>query len=552
MGIHQHFGIHIVERIASRQLRIAHARHFRGILAQEVSHIGHVTPLLQHVVAPLQVPGEYVHLTKPRVMAVELISKIGIDTGHAVVGLLDVEMQQRGVDAFGKEAVAALLHLAGILREVGTAARERLGPHLLLAIDMSARRSATVLDITQFAKAPELAGDFVRLRTILQELAGEAPMAVVLQPRGESMTMTGFAQTADIVIRNLIGNEAAHIPKETVRLLAAAHHNPAVNGHKGHGVVTVGTLEILNHMVGPVLTAGFVTIFHHNAESLAVLRRNAFQDKSDVIVEVGIDMFLAHLVGFKSAPLDGCRTVHRTGGHHGRAHHHPLPFGHAPGERTVRSHTVGQVDHLRGLHASIGIAAGLLAPKVSVPHRMRRLPHLGKRFLGVSLHRRDVRERDALNQAGFFHVQPILATLRFGQCNDDGSKRIISDIDFPVAAVGSVFVHEQFGFGIEGFLNGANHQATHLDRLLAAQVNGGSLGEIFQHAELGSGCLQRVGQDLHILSILTHIGQTTLEVQGADQSVLDTSQIAHRLRGLHPRTARLAPTGTVEKADLNV
>lgn len=88
-------------------------RHFRGVLADEIGHVGDVEPLLQHVIDTLEVIREEVDMREPRVVAVEFRSEPGIHAGQFVARLRNVDVQQRVVDPLGEEPVAARFTIAG-------------------------------------------------------------------------------------------------------------------------------------------------------------------------------------------------------------------------------------------------------------------------------------------------------------------------------------------------------------------------------------------------------------------------------------------------------
>ena len=200
LGRHQHFGIDVVVRISAGNFRIAHTGHLGRVFAKEICHICHITSLLQHVVASLQIGREDIHLREPCIVAVEFVSEPCIDSRHTVIGLLYIEVHEAGVDAFGEETVSALLHLAGILGKVRPATGKGFRPYLFLSVDVSATGCGTVLNVSQVAKAPEFAANLVRLSAVLQKFAGEPPVAVILQPSGKSVLVAHFAQSAHIIV----------------------------------------------------------------------------------------------------------------------------------------------------------------------------------------------------------------------------------------------------------------------------------------------------------------------------------------------------------------
>ena len=150
-------------------------------------------------------------------MRIKLITKPSIDARVAIsVGLLDIEMQKCCIDSLGKETVCALLHIDWRARIGRTSRSVRLGPYAALTIDVSTRRSGTILDVAQLADTPELASNLIGATTILQELARESPMAITLQPSGQSVSIAHLLQAAHIFIGHPIGYESTQIPQEAV------------------------------------------------------------------------------------------------------------------------------------------------------------------------------------------------------------------------------------------------------------------------------------------------------------------------------------------------
>ncbi len=154
-------------------------------------------------------------MLEPRVLAVELVAEPCGEARFGFFGflvLMYVEVQQGGVDAFGKEAVNALFHNGGIAAEHGASAGARLGPDTLLAVDVAAGGGSAVLDIPERAFAPELAGYFVALASVHKKFGGESPVAVVFEPCREAVLVRYFAEAAHVLVGHHVGHEPAHVP----------------------------------------------------------------------------------------------------------------------------------------------------------------------------------------------------------------------------------------------------------------------------------------------------------------------------------------------------
>ena len=165
------------------QFRRGDAGHHGRVFANEISHVSHITALLQQVIAALQVCGEEVEMAVPRVLSVEFLSPRAVQARQFLLfGLRNDDVQQRVVNAFGEEFIAPLLHVSGASREFRRAAGERFSRYFRLAVDVGGRRCRAVFDVSQRAFAPEFACNLVRLSAILQEFARESPVAVALKP----------------------------------------------------------------------------------------------------------------------------------------------------------------------------------------------------------------------------------------------------------------------------------------------------------------------------------------------------------------------------------
>ena len=104
----ENFGVDEVILIARRKRRIDDSDHLRRVFADEVSDVGDVESLLEHVVDALEVHDVQIKLLEPRVVTVELVPEPRVEAWNALVGLFDEEMQQRVVDTFGEESVEAI------------------------------------------------------------------------------------------------------------------------------------------------------------------------------------------------------------------------------------------------------------------------------------------------------------------------------------------------------------------------------------------------------------------------------------------------------------
>ena len=314
-------------------------------------------------------------------MSVELVAEPRGDAGRAFIRLVDVEVEDRRVDALGEEAVRAALHVGGGASERRSAAGVGLRPDLALAVDVSAAGRGAVLDVAEAAAAPVFAGDAVGLSAVLQELAGESPVSVALQPRPHPVRVACLAQSADVGIRDLVGDKAAEVPEKPVCVVAAARAHAERRRKIGRGVVAEGRLELGGEVVGEVLPTLLVAVEDRVLDRLAVFRRRTGENLAEVGVEVRGDMRAAHLVDLVARRLGVGGDVLRARRRGAEAVDHPLAGRHLPVKRAARRDLPGQHNSLRWVECRARQVRGVVRPLVFVPQRERRLEHLCERLL---------------------------------------------------------------------------------------------------------------------------------------------------------------------------
>ena len=120
-----------------------------------------------------------------------------------------------------KRPIAAGLERGGRAAEGGPAG-ERLGPDHGFAVDVRRRGRIAQFDAAEVAVGPELAADLVARAAIEQELAGESPVPVVLEPHFQPVLVAEIAESADVIAGHAVGHHPPHVPEESVRLVGAA------------------------------------------------------------------------------------------------------------------------------------------------------------------------------------------------------------------------------------------------------------------------------------------------------------------------------------------
>ena len=162
-----HVRVDVIELVSLRQSRIGNACHLGRVLTNEISHIGHIQTGLKDKIHTAQILIENMELRIPAAEAVELTAEPGIDTRLSVfIRLLDVNVQQRAVDALGEETVTARLHHFGITGEHLRTGGKGFSPDPLLAVDMTAGRGSAVLDVAQCTREPIFTADLIGLASV--------------------------------------------------------------------------------------------------------------------------------------------------------------------------------------------------------------------------------------------------------------------------------------------------------------------------------------------------------------------------------------------------
>ena len=87
-------GIYEVILESLRQSRFGNTRHYRDILSDVISHIGHVIPLLQQIIATLQIVGKQVYMAVPSIFTVKFVPESAIQSRKSgLIGLGDIQVK---------------------------------------------------------------------------------------------------------------------------------------------------------------------------------------------------------------------------------------------------------------------------------------------------------------------------------------------------------------------------------------------------------------------------------------------------------------------------
>ena len=109
------------------------------------------------------------------------------------------------------------------------------------------------------------------------------------------------------------------------------------------GVVAAPLAEFGDHVLGPVLHAGFAAIHHHITQALADQRPQSLRDRVDVAVEIGFHVLAAQLVHLVPQTGRRGRPVLRARKRIAHAQNGPLAGWDFPVEAAVLGHLRGQI-----------------------------------------------------------------------------------------------------------------------------------------------------------------------------------------------------------------
>ena len=104
-----------------------------------------------------------------------------------------------------------------------------------------------------------------------------------------------------------VGDRAAEIPKEAIAHVGAADHSTGQYRQIGPWVVSPALRELLDHVVRPVLHAGFPTIHHHVSKALAEERAEMLPNRVHVAVEIVLDVLGIELVHLQTCSAGRAR-----------------------------------------------------------------------------------------------------------------------------------------------------------------------------------------------------------------------------------------------------
>ena len=420
---------------------------------------------------------------------------------------------------------------------------------------MAAGRCRPVLDVTERPLAPILARDLVALAAVEQEFARETPVSIALQPGFQAVGVCLLPKAAHIVVGHAVRHQAAEVPQEALTLVHRAHDFALQDRKIRDRVVSVGILEDLRHVVGPVLATGLVAVLHDHLPGFAVLRRNAAEKFTHEGVVMPGNVLAAHLVHLQACPFRDGRRIFDAGRFHIAHEHRPLPVGHLPAQFPVL-HLVGQVHQEHRIHVIPEIDILRRVPHIGIPQRKRFLEHLGEGFLRIAGHIGLLRERDGERAVGRV-LQPDLigAGRGFHQVLHPRRQRLESHVQ---AHVVPIVIERRQLLPVQGKpdrrpllpvalqderAHGERHR--HLQRRRNAFTG-------FQGPGAGSALHRPPGLDRDD-AVGRHVRKRDdLLASVPDNLLILSRDIFHTLLRGDPRPAGLAPARAVEHADFDV
>ena len=149
-------------------------------------------------------------------MSVELRSEPGVDTWQLILPrLMDENVEHELVDALAERPVAELFKVARRVDKRWPAG-ERLRPNHGLAVNVRRRRRGAQFQPAEIVVDPELAADLVGVTAIQKKFTGKTEVPVILQPQLQAVLMAQVAQSSDVIPRDPVSHQPAHIPEKPV------------------------------------------------------------------------------------------------------------------------------------------------------------------------------------------------------------------------------------------------------------------------------------------------------------------------------------------------
>ena len=143
-----------------------------------------------------------------------------------------------------------------------------------------------------------------------------------------------------MLIVGKVGDRLAKVPEKSVTGLSAVHDLPGQNRHPGDRIISATLSELGDHIVGPILRAGFPAVVDHIAHAPLTYERGT--DGLLIAIEVSLEILLhksaVELIDLKTRGLSRGWMVGDSEQRVAEAQHYPLAGRRSPVERTIRVH----------------------------------------------------------------------------------------------------------------------------------------------------------------------------------------------------------------------
>ncbi|OQA32558.1 MAG: hypothetical protein BWY56_02226 [Acidobacteria bacterium ADurb.Bin340] len=221
---------------------------------------------------------------------------------HRLPRLLRVAVEDEAVDPAAVDEVAHLLERirvvlpAPVLRACG----EGLGAHKLQGIGVGDGRGHLAATVIHTPAHPELGHRNVASPAGDQLV--EPRIAVGLHGQHHPVAVGKLRVMPEVTVGEQVTDGLAVVPQEALRLLQTIHHAARERRQEGQQFVPATGLELLGHLLGPVLAVHLVTVDEDVVEDLARERPDLLNQLAQHALKMGFRGLLAHLVAFQASP----------------------------------------------------------------------------------------------------------------------------------------------------------------------------------------------------------------------------------------------------------
>ena len=166
------------------------------------------------------------------------------------------------------------------------------------------------------------------------------------------MSHSAFVQNGfklAIVFRgNQIGNSLAEIPQEAITGFGAFYNMSGKYRQPWRGIIAPQLFELLQHLVGPVLRAGFPAVVDDELDALLahLIGANCFFIAVQILLEIATHIAPIQLVDFQTRCFLGCRMIRNAEQRISHPQNDPVTCRRRPVQRSVSAHFTRQIHHV--------------------------------------------------------------------------------------------------------------------------------------------------------------------------------------------------------------